>query len=92
MGAELVFLIGIFSSGNAFFPKRKEKVLTTGENSARIQKIESLDRGAVRISTLPHRPGSRGNGKGNTAEAVKMPESLPLGRQRRSAGLSQKLL
>ena len=51
-------------------------------------KLNRLDRGAVFIST--HRKARQPRqGKGDTAEARKMPEFSTLGRQRTSAGLSQ---
>ena len=47
----------------------------------------------ARYASVPFRTGQAAaeTGKGNTAEAVKMPESWQLGRQRTSAGLSQGL-
>ena len=55
-------------------------------------KIESLEIEA-RDSSVPFcKARQPQNGKGNTAEAGNLPEGFLLGRQRISAGLSQKLL
>ena len=53
------------------------------------KKLNRLDRGAVRISTFWPWQGSCQKGKGSPPKRKAITPSLPLGRQRISAGLSQ---
>ena len=72
--------------------KNMEKWLTDGEDGGSIQKIASLDRGAVDISSC-HKGEAPVTGKGDTAEVgTVLPCAVLLGWRRRSAGLSQRFL